>query len=61
MLLLLLTQELDAQSVCELPGPVRAENMSLVVTVGTLEDTHVLHQAKDLQECGTHANVTPNI
>lgn len=61
MLLLLRTQELDAQSVCELPGPVRAENMGLVVTVGTLEDTHVLHQAEDLQERGTHATVMLNI
>lgn len=61
MLLLLLTQELDAQSVRELPGPVRAKDVSLVVTVGTLEDTHVLHQAKDLQECGTHATVTLNV
>lgn len=45
-----LTQKSDAQTVCELPGPVRAEDVSLVVTVGTLEDAHVLHQTENLQE-----------
>lgn len=49
LLFLQLTQELDSQSVGQLTGPVGAEDVSLVLTLGTLEDAHVLNQAEDLQ------------
>lgn len=47
------TQDLDPQGLGELPGPVRAKDVRLVLTVGALEHAHVLHQAQDLQGDGT--------
>ncbi|KAF3845514.1 hypothetical protein F7725_008677 [Dissostichus mawsoni] len=41
---------LNSQSVSELSGAVRTEDVSLVVTVRTLEDAHVLNQTQNLQE-----------
>lgn len=43
------TQHLDPQAASEPSGPFRAKNVCLVLTVGALEDAHVLHQAQNLQ------------